>query len=158
MKRSTFLIPFFFLAFSVTTMQAQTWSKNQEEVLSQLKECYTYLPLALQSGDLSTWTDNCPCDKDFAVWNTQYGAPSDFGAIQNLFEQGIAAATEPPVINLRPVRIKIAGDMAAVFYYVDVFQPDPNALMLNFNGAKRLTILHRVNGKWQLFADMVVEE
>lgn len=92
-------------------------------------------------------------------WTRSEGCtPSDFRAIEDLFELGISAATEPPVINLRPVRIKISGDMAAVFYYVDVFQPDPNAMMLNFNAAKRLTVLHRVNGKWQLSADMVVEE
>ena len=159
MKRSSFLPIVLFLMSGFVQVAAQTWSDTQQQVIDQVQTCFDSWWKATNANDLDVFLNACPCDKDFAVWSTAYGAPVGIDAVENIFAQGVAApSAEPPTIVIRPVRVKIAGDVAVIFYYLNTFQVDPDALFLNFNSAKRTTVLHRVSGKWQLVADMVAPE
>jgi len=155
-----FVIPgIFLITLAAAPAFAQTWSNTQQQVIDQVQQCFDSWWKATNANDLDIFLEACPCDDDFAVWSSMYGAPVGIDAVEGIFAQGVAApSAEPPTVILRPVRVKVSGDLAVIFYYLNVYQIDAEALFLNFNSAKRTTVLHRENGKWQLAADMVVPE
>ncbi len=155
MKKAIFLPLFLFLALPPAQISAQTYSADQQAVIDQLERCFQNFWQAMSKSDFSVFEDACPCDEDFAVWNLSFGAPVGIEAVKDLFEQGVAAGPTPPIIILRPVRVKIAGDFAIAYYYVDTYQVDYDDLFLNFNAGMRMTVLRRVNRRWQLAGDMV---
>ena len=159
MKKRSFFPAIALLLFFSFQLSAQTWSTAQQQVIDQVQTCFDNWWKATNANDLSVFLKACPCDEDFAVWSSVYGAPVGIDAVEGLFSQGVAApSAEPPTVIIRPVRVKVAGDVAVIFYYLNVYQVDPESLFLNFNSAKRTTMLRRVSGKWQLVGDMVVPE
>lgn len=147
----------FLVLLILISMQAgaQTWSKAQQEVIDQVETCFNAWWPATSNNDLNIFLKACPCDDDFAVWAAAYGAPVGIDAIADIFASGVSAASDEPVVTIRPTRVKIAEDLAIIFYYIDLYQVDTEALFMNFNTAKRMSVFHQVNGRWQLAADMM---
>lgn len=159
MKKSILFPAIILMTAASLRIQAQTWSPAQQQVIDQVQTCFDSWWKATNSNDLNVFLKACPCDEDFAVWSSVYGAPVGIDAVKNIFSVGVASpSAEPPTVVIRPVRVKIAGDVAVIFYYLNVYQVDPESFFLNFNAAKRTTMLRRVGGNWQLVADMVVPE
>jgi len=146
------------VSFSVN-IHAQSYSKVQQEVIDQIQTCLDSWWSATNEGDLNVFLSACPCDEDFAVWSTAFGAPIGIDAMTNIFALGVSAPSpDPPTIMIRPTRVKVVEDVAVIFYYINAYQVDPAAEFLNYNSAKRTTMLRKVDNHWQLFADMVVPE
>ncbi len=145
------------LALLPVVLPAQSWSPAQQEVIDQVETCFRSWWAATNADDFNVFEKACPCDPDFAVWSSVYGAPIGLDAVKDVFAEGVAAPSAvPPTIFVRPTRIKVVDDKAVIFYYLNVYNVDPDGAFLNFNDAMRTTFLHKVKGRWQLFADMVV--
>ena len=125
-------------------------------MIDQVEACFNAWWPATANNDLNIFMKACPCDEDFAIWAATYGAPVGIDAVADIFVSGVSAAGIEPVVTIRPTRVKIADDLAIIFYYMDIYQVDPEAQFMSFKAAKRMSVFHRINGHWQLAADMMV--
>lgn len=149
MKR--ILLVFSFMIACTITVYSQTWSAEQQQVIAQVKNCFDKWWAAVKTGDSASFRSACPCDADFAIWSTDFGAPIGIDEASSILK----FAKDPSIDHfqtIRPVRVKIVDNIAVMYYYQDTYR----GTLSDYSSfsAKRLTVLRKVSGRWQLVADM----
>lgn len=149
------VLPFVMILIIPFSASAQNWTPEQQEVIAQIKACWDAWRKANEQKDYTIWEKACPCIDDAPYWVTIDGAPmsSDFlprGA-KGLFSWDTKRFDW---LDLRPLAIRIDGDVALVqFYALWLVEDDKGDV--NRIEQKRFEVFRKKNGKWTFIGGMV---
>ena len=142
--RSLFLIAAAFLI--VAPAAAQQWTADQQEVISQLEECWDIWLEAASEGQPDAWLDRCT--DDFRYWGDETGAPNDAAMLRRLWSEIVQA--DEHWIELRPLDVRIVGDVAIVHFYGSWNGLEGEERVTRER--KRTEVFRKVDGRWLLIA------
>lgn len=136
-----------FLLLAASPISAQQWSAEETEVIDSIKQCWDTWMEAVRAHDADIWISECT-DGDFSYWGSEEGVPEGPDALRRDWER--IRASDADWIDLRPLRVKMIGDVAIVQFY-------GYWLALTAEGSTRTEwmrteIFHKVNGRWLLVA------
>lgn len=146
MRRTFFLLIVFVLS-SLVTATAQNWNDDQLDVINSLKGCWDTWLSAIEQGDPEIWISECT-DGDYTYWWASQGAPNNPETLRRDFEK--AADTDEDWLDIRPLAVKIVGDVAIMHFYGYWRAKTPDGSTTT--EALRTEIFQKVNGKWLLVA------
>ena len=128
------------------TAQAQNWTGEQQEVITQLEECWDIWLEAVNQGRPDAWLDRCT--DDFRYWSDETGAPNDAARLRR--EWGEIMAAEEYWVELRPLVVRVVDDVAIMHFYGawNMRQGEERVTQER----KRTEVFRNVNGRWLLIA------
>ena len=134
-----------FLVLLPAAAQAQNWTAEQQEVITQLEECWATWVVATHQGQPDAWLDRCTDDHRY--WGAQ-GAPTGEARLRRIWDDVIAE--EAYWVELTPLDIRIVDNVAIVHFYGswNVKRGEERVT----EERKRTEIFRRVNGRWLLIA------
>jgi hypothetical protein len=94
---------------------AQHWTAEEQEVLDTITECWDAWVNALDNETPDHFYNNCRSDEDALFWWTLDGAPEGKRAVYRRWDQ--VREVDSNWIDMRPVAIRIFGDVAIVYLY-----------------------------------------
>ena len=134
----------------------QQWSKEQQEFLEYLRKCWEAWEEAKQKKDLDIWTRALRPDKEVVWWWANEGMPT--GSLGNAFYKIITWSETPYRVfwsEIRPIHVKIHGDVALVFYY-GIGEVQDKDGKLHVWESKFLEVFRKQDGLWTYLGGMVV--
>ena len=146
MKSVPVSVAFLLLLISPEQLQAQTWSAAEKEVLQALDECH----VAYKEEDLEALMATCYHD-DYVRF--RYGAPTTFDKADVRKGTQIDWANSDVVEWwVKPLAIRIVGDVAIIHYYSYFRYRDEDGK--ETGGRNRFTdVWVKQEGKWLKIAD-----
>ena len=130
----------------VAPASAQNWTAEQQEVITQLEECWDIWVESANQGQPDAWLDRCT--DDFRYWGDETGSPNDTAMLRRQWTQVMEA--DEYWVQLRPLDVRIVGDVAIVHFY---------GAWNGLEGGERLTrerkrteIFRNADGRWLLIA------
>ena len=135
------------IASSSITANAQNWDDEQLDVINSLKACWDTWEYALDQNDLDIWHEQCT-DGDFSYWGSGKGAPNGPETGLRNFEQ--IKANGWRWVDVRPLTVKIVGDVAIMQFYGYWNRNSPDGIVGEED--KRTEIFQKVDGRWVLVA------
>jgi ketosteroid isomerase-like protein len=145
MKTSVVTMLFLCLLISATSLQAQTWSAEEKEVVQAIKDC----DIAYKAQDLEALS---PCYHDDYV-RFRRGAPSTFNKADILDYTPLTWANEVLVKRyIKPLAIRIVSNVAVIHYYAYALVKDKEGNEINRR--QRFTdVWVKEEGRWSKIAD-----
>lgn len=128
-----------------STTAAAEWDKQQQSVWSSV-ESYWQLDAKGDSDGFMSWFD-----ADYLGWNLGEPLPSDKAEVDK-FVRYEHKATKILLYHLKPLAIKVHGDIAVVHYYYSTMRQDGEGKTRAVNG-RWTDILKRQGNRWLLVAD-----
>ena len=108
----------FLLAFLMgpLSLSAQEWSKEEQEFLDYLNVMWDELE---QNNEATheLWKETMNPREDLTWWFTNQSMPMDLPAIKKWHKNWQKIDGTYSYFNVRPIEVKIEGDMAMVWYY-----------------------------------------
>jgi ketosteroid isomerase-like protein len=145
MKKRMVLLVAFLFGIGLSTLLAQEWSAAQKEVWKNVNDYWTLLAKGDLNGFLGYMhTDYVGWDNNDALPSTKEDAKKWLG----YFMQGV----KMPVFDIKPLAIKIYGDVAFVHYYFAYVEELPDGKKRNDHG-RWTDILLRQDNKWVMIGD-----
>lgn len=145
------------LAFPALLL-AQRWSAEQQEVIRHIEGCWDgWISVYEESQSFDRWVqDDCPTAPDALQWVTTDGAPTDFEMERRALEQKIITRLwlNPQWLDLRPVSIKIDGDVVLIHYYA-VWVADDAVGQASQTQQKRLEVYRKLGEDYVFLGGMV---
>lgn len=137
---------------------AQNWTAEQQEVIDQIKSCWDAWVKALGEKNYDIWAEACPCDEDAVGWSASEGAPL---IVQEYWKRSITGGLVPWFnkinwIDLRPISIKIDGDVALVHFYGVWVVEDYKGEAFQLE-SKRFEVFRKKDGQWTVIGGMVAD-
>jgi ketosteroid isomerase-like protein len=158
MKKASVVMGLLLLVLLAGSANAQEWSAEQKEVIAQIKVCWDGWVKAFEEKNYDLWAKSCPCDNNAFAWFTKEGAPttqSEYakrGLTFSPFPWGIKKTNW---LDLRPISVKIDGDLALVHFY-SVWVEENYKGEISQIEHKRLEVFRKKNGRWTLVGGMIV--
>ena len=146
MKTSVISMVFLCLVVSTTQVEAQTWSAAEKEVLQAIDDCNR----AYKEENLEALLSTCYHD-DYVTF--RYGSPNTFNkadARKNL--PIVWASSEQVEWWIKPLAIRIVGDVAVVHYYRYGVSRDKDGKQMNSRG-RYTDVWVKEEGKWSKIAN-----
>lgn len=134
------------LAFIPAAAQAQTWTAEQQEVITQLEECWDIWVEASALGRPDPWLDRCT--DDFRYWGDETGVPNGPAVLRRQWREIMEA--DYRWVTLRPLEIRIVGDVAIVHFYGSWNAKEGDGRITE--ETKRTEVFRNVDGRWRLIA------
>ena len=130
------------LIIGPATAQAQHWTPEEQEVIDQLKECWTVWVEGIRQGE-DLWLDQCA--DDFSYWGDN-GSPSTPAFNQRNFQN----LPDMDWLELYPLMVRVYDDIAIIQFFGRwrVEYPDGPEV----EERKRTEVFRKVNGRWLLIA------
>ena len=127
-----------------TSSAGQQWTAEEQGLLDNVKACWDSWMEAVRAGDPEIHFGKCPQVENSSMWWTEFGAPEGRQMVRRNFEQVVA--TDIDWLDIRPVAVRIWGDVGMVqFYgYWSARTPDGPAI----TEYKRTEVFRRVDGRW----------
>jgi len=153
MKKTIFLIFILLIPFAAL---AQNWTTEQQEVIDHIKSCWDGWVKALEEKNFDIWAEVCPFDEDAAYWFTFSGTPAIGTGIQKRGLTGGLFLKWKKVdwLDLRPISIKIDGDVALVHFY-GVWVEEDYKGEVSQTEDKRFEVFRKKDGQWTFIGGMV---
>jgi ketosteroid isomerase-like protein len=140
--RAAVLLTLAGLAGAVPSAEAQQWSPGQQEVITQLKQCWDVWMDGVRSGSPEAWLRDCT-EPGFTFWGPD-GAPAGADVIRRNWKN--IAAQDLGWLDVRPLGVRLIGDVALVQFYGYWSAATPSGPAAT--EWKRTEVFHKVNGKW----------
>jgi ketosteroid isomerase-like protein len=127
-------------------LSAQQWTAEQQEVITQLEECWDIWVGALNEGRPDAWLDRCT--DDFRYWGDEVGAPNGSADARRTWTEVMEA--DEYWVSLKPLDIRVVGDVAIMHFYGswNGREGDERVTLER----KRTEVFRNVNGRWLLIA------
>lgn len=126
---------------------AQQWSTEQQEVISALEGCWDIWMEGLRSNDPEEWISKCSTE-DATYWWSVEGTPNGVDFLRRQWET--FAKQDERWVDLRPVGIRVLGNVAIVHFYGYWQAPlDGRSVVTE---AKRTEVFQKTDGQWRLIA------
>ena len=125
---------------------AQQWTSEQEEVITQLEECWDIWVVATHDGSPDAWIDSCT--DDFRYRGDEIGAPNGVAELRRTW--GEVVATDAYWVSLRPLDIRIIDDVAIVHFYGSWNEKQGEERVTQER--QRTEVFHKEDGRWLLIA------
>lgn len=122
----------------------QQWTAEEQGLLDNIKMCWDAWMEAVQAKDLEIHYRKCPQAEDFSMWWTDFSAPEGRQMAERNLQQ--IAATDIGWLDIRPVAVRIWGDVGMVQFYGYWSARTPEGPMVT--EYKRTEVFRRVNGRW----------
>ena len=152
------LAVFIVLTVLGTAATAQRWTSEQQEVVRHIQGCWDgWIKVYEESQSFDKWTrDDCATLPDAMQWLTTDGAPTDFEMERRGLDGKIFARLmqNPQWLDVRPVSIKIDGDVALIHYYA-VWVTDDPAGEASQTQQKRLEVFRKIEDQYHFLGGMV---
>lgn len=142
--RTAVVIGFLMAAGMGQPVEAQQWTPAEQEVITQLKQCWDRWMDGVRGGSPDVWLQTCT-EPGFTYWGVE-GAPGSAEALRRNWKA--IAAQDLGWVDIRPLVIKITGDIAMVQFYGYWSAATPAGPTTA--EWRRTEIFHRVNGRWLL--------
>jgi ketosteroid isomerase-like protein len=126
-------------------LAAQEWSAAQREVWEAIEECNRRYVEEDSTGILACYHD------DFVGWRYGDPVPRTKDSIRTLLPAELEAA-ETIASDLRPIAIRVRGDVAVAHYAIRWVEKDAKGEMATLRMIWTDTLL-RENGRWRWLAD-----
>jgi len=126
---------------------AQQWSSQEQEVLDNLTECWDIWMAGIRSGSPDQWISQCTAP-GMTYWGAQDGAPDDPASVRRNWE--MISRQDLGWVDMRPVSLVIAGDVAVLHFYGYWRAPDGDGELVT--EAKRTEVFRRLDGRWKMIA------
>lgn len=130
---------------------AQTWSKEEQEVLRQIDECFTSFAEASEQNDPQIWIDRCRPADESLYWVTEEAGPMSLKMLIKVWKLTFPTSHRIMSPGFEPIRIRIANDMAFVYGFSVWYTENPDGSMTGGHG-KRLEVYRRTDGLWGLYS------
>jgi ketosteroid isomerase-like protein len=145
MKKRIVLPMILFFGIGLSAVFAQDWSTAQKEVWKNVNDYWALLA----KGDVNGFADYVHAD--YVGWDDSNTLPTTKEESKKdltYYMQG----TKMPLFNLKPLTIKIYGDVAFVHYYYSYVQEMPEGKKRSEKG-RWTDILLKQGSKWVLIGD-----
>jgi ketosteroid isomerase-like protein len=143
-NRMVFLMVFFF-GMGISGVFAQDWSPAQKEVWKNVNDYWT----VLAKGDVNGFLDYM--HPDYVGWDNNDALP----ATKDESKKGLLyymQGNKIPLYDIKPLAIKIYGDVAFVHYYYSFVQELPDGKTRSEKG-RWTDILLKQGTKWVMIGD-----
>lgn len=128
------------------TLNAQQWNAEQMGVINSVKACWDTWVEGIRRRNPEQWLAECS-DGESVYWGTADGSPR-VGTPDQLRRRWEAVSrADRKWIDLRPLSIKIVGDMAIMHFYGLWEQNTPEGQIV-VNEAKRMEVFRRAGNRW----------
>ena len=137
---------------------AQEWSAEQKEVIAHIKTCWDANVRAYQEKNSDPFFAACPCEKDAYWWVASEGAPRQFMNLTARLtaEDLLWSIKRQNWLDLRPLSIKIDGDLALIYYYSTWIVENYRGEISQFE-QKHFEVYRKKNGRWTFLGGMVAQ-
>jgi hypothetical protein len=139
-------------AFAPQTVQAQSWSSQEQEAIDHLRVCWS----AWAEEDYDAWAQVCSLDPSGSYWDTAELAPSSMDAqghyLRAVVLQGYADA-DVVAWDVRPVSVTSWGDVVGVYFFGVLHLRDSEGTVTLIQD-RRFEILRKVDGRWSVVGGM----
>jgi hypothetical protein len=155
MKSTSVVLCALVLILHAGSAMAQEWSAEQKEVIAQIKACWDANNRAHQEKNFDLFTAACPCEKDGYWWVTSEGAPRQFMNLDaRLTTEGLYwGIKRANWLDLRPLSIKIDGDLALVYFYaIWIFEDYRGGITQTEQ--KHFEVYRKKSGRWTFLGGM----
>ena len=155
MKRASVVVHTLLLVLLAGSAMAQEWTAEQKEVIAQIKAIWDVEIRAIQEKNADLWLAAFPCDKDAYHWIASEGAPLQMMNLRpRMYREGLYwQLKRVNWLDLRPLSIKIDGDVALVHFY-DTW------IVENYKGEisqlenKKFLVFRKKSGRWTFLGGM----
>ena len=96
-------------------LSAQNWTAEERGVIDQIETCWDAWIEAQEAGGPDLFFERCPYDERASMWWTDFGAPQTPEGV--LREWDFSSAVDLDWVDLRPIAVRIWGDVAMVQLY-----------------------------------------
>jgi ketosteroid isomerase-like protein len=145
LKISQVLLFVFCLSVLITALFAQEWSEKQKEVWQNVE---TYWKLSAE-GDVEGWLSYF--HSDYLGWHYEADIPWD-KATRTKWGNYLFQTSKLLIYDIKPVGIKIHGNVAIVHYYFHVVNEDTEGKKI-VNKGRWTDILVKQDNKWVMIGD-----
>ena len=139
-----------FLGLGSSSVKAQEWSKDQQEVWKNVNEYWSLMAKGDIEGFLGYFHD------DYLGWSNDGPVPhtkDDSRKYFDFFYKGM----KTPFYNITPVGIRVIDDLAVVHYYYTMITESADGKRKSEEG-RWTDVLVKKGGKWVMIADHGGEE
>jgi hypothetical protein len=145
------------LLFAVSAF-AQEWSAEQKEIIAHIKACWDGWYKGLQEKNFDLWLDVCPCEKNTYWWIAEEGAPRQImNSESKKFKEGLHwQMKRQNWLDLRPLSIKIDGDVALVHFYAIWIHENYRGEISQIE-QKRFEVFRKKAGRWTFLGGMTAQ-
>lgn len=153
MSTVRFLLPILILAGSPLTLQAQTWSPAEQELLDHFLSVIDRLEETNEANH-AVWREVANPAEDMVWWYTADGAPWDLTAMRKWHQSWETRGAVYTFLNARPVAVRIIDSVGMIWFwmYGELEQEDGTRHKWE---EKRLEIFHRTGNGWEFVGGMV---
>ncbi|MGW8265952.1 MAG: nuclear transport factor 2 family protein [Longimicrobiales bacterium] len=123
---------------------AQQWTPEEQGLIDNIKMCWDAWMEAVEAMDVEIHYRKCPQVDDVSMWWTDFGAPEGKQMARRNFGQ--IAAVDLAWLDIRPVAVRIWGDVGMVQFYGYWSARTPGRPVVT--EFKRTEVFRRVDGQW----------
>jgi ketosteroid isomerase-like protein len=133
-----------FALLAPTSASAQQWTDEEQGLIDHIKMCWDSWMEAVEAGDVEIHYRKCPQADNVSMWWTEYGAPEGKEMARRNWAQ--ISATDLGWLDVRPVAVRIWGDVAMVQFYGYWSARTPEGPTVT--EYKRTEVFRRDGGQW----------
>ena len=133
------------------TVQAQTFTPEEQEIIGIVQQCWD----SWAQEDYEGWAVGCPRRPEYTYWDASQAVPVR-GWIGKLSRQSADAyfpIRDVIFYEVRPVMVSIFDDVAIYHHWATWTELDNNGIATTFSN-KRIDVWQRVDGHWLFIGGM----
>ena len=128
-----------------SSLYGQTYSAEEQGLIDQVENCFDAWIEGIEKGNPEVWYEKCPSKEDASMWWTNEGAPQQTVSwAQRNWD--IVSRVDSKWVDLRPVVVRIWGDIGMVQFYGYWEAKTQNGNVVT--EYLRTEVFKRENGSW----------
>ncbi len=135
------------LAACAAPVSAQTWSREQQEIIEQIRRCNDGWVASIEEKRFQAYGAVCPETRNALFWYPGSAKPAPYGGPDGVWSQSSAQNRTVSWHDMRPVTVQVDGDLAFIYYAV-TWIVEANTGETRRAPSHRLTVFQRLNGRW----------
>ena len=155
MKKASVVFYALLLVLLTGSAMAQEWSAEQKEVIAHIKACFDAETRALQEKNPELWLAAFPCEQDAHHWVASQGAPEQLMESRTrIYAEGLTwRLKKVNWLDVRPLSVKIDGDVALVHFYDNWIIEDYQGKISQLEN-KKFLVFRKKSGRWTYLGGM----
>ena len=152
MPKLRFLIPMLALVVFPPTLQAQSWSPEEQGLLDHFLSVVDRLEETNEANH-SLWREAADPREDMVMWFTEQGAPYDLTAIRKWHQSWETRGADYTFLNARPVAIRIIDSVGMIWFWMYGEMEEDDGARHKWE-EKRLEIFQKTPEGWRFVGGM----
>ncbi len=152
MTHPRFLAPILVLTLTPLTLQAQTWSPEQQELLDHFLSVVDQIEETNEATH-SLWKEAANPREDMVMWFTEQGAPYDLTALRKWHQAWETRGAKYTFLNARPIAVRIIDSVGMIWYWMYGERLDKDGERHQWE-EKRLELFQKTPEGWRFVGGM----